>query len=717
MGTYCGGWSGPGAKFRTVVRITYSDYSDGSVRIHRERWLEVSGNFNGGTSISTSWAGNVAPTVGGNYCYQNSDLGVYGYGTRVYETASAGYTGWSGTRYSSASTADERANAPVWQPYGVSNLKVERLSDIKDRLTWSLNAPAARPVSSIIVEVSVDGGSRQGIADYAANGSTQYTYGNAAPDHSYKFFVRTWNSAGYSGWSETPTVYNTPAAPKIESIARKTATTATVTLSNASRTATSLEYQSRKQSDDGWGEWSANTSLDGRVTTFDTDLGGGVFQLRCRNVRGDLLSEWSDAESVVTICPPAAPTLLAPASSSVVTTDAEAVEFRWLHNALDGSALESTEVAYRLDSASEWTVETVAGQTSVLTVANDFQLNARVVWRARTKGAAEEYGPWSASATFYVYQRPTVSIVAPADGYTVADMPIDLELSYIDQSGDLARAALTVSRAGSTVYTRQLGTSLAASIQPDDWMPLDGEGYRLTVEARSTSGLACSASVSISTRFRLPQRAIVSVTPDAARGTATVRVNIARDPELARAVGIDLYRIRGDSRIKLGGDLSDGTTVVDTYAPLNVAYAYEAVTRSSTGSVNTERADGRIETPWWFVIYNGGIARAKWEPSGKRAPDRPEDELKQVDGREWPVLVQGRQRSLKLEFSGWLDDLDDALAFERAALASGDKVYKGLAGDVFHCKMGASIEEEYDSIEDACATVSVTVNRCDGGDL
>ena len=102
-----------------------------------------------------------------------------------------------------------------------------------------------------------------------------------------------------------------------------------------------------------------------------------------------------------------------------------------------------------------------------------------------------------------------------------------------------------------------------------------------------------------------------------------MQVRLSRDSELASAVRLDLYRVTETGRIKIGSDMSDGAEVIDRFAPLNVEYTYEAVTTSGTGAVNTSTATGIIETPWWFIVYDGGIAQAMWEPSGSRTPTRP----------------------------------------------------------------------------------------------
>lgn len=716
MAYHYGPWAGPNSRFRVVVAYSYDNYYDDTVRMWWRRYIEVDAEFVTRTVLSTSWAGNVTIGVAGVYAdtgWQNLGDVSYGYWDSTY--AKATYLRYNGTRYTSEGSWGESAPAPTWEPYPIEEFDASRVSDSQSKLSWRNNPHGARPYIGILVDRQIDGGSWNNIADLGG-GSTSYTDYGTAPNHSYRYRVVPHNGAGSPSHSYSDTLYNTPCAPDFVSVSRKTDTTVTAVLSNDAITATSLEYQSRKQLEDGWGEWGASTSIDGTVATFDVDLGGGTFQLRARNARGDLASEWSTSDAVVTICPPAAPTLLAPASSAVVPTDQDTIAFSWSHNPIDGSKQVAAEIQLSFDKGAAWTTYS-ADASMTLAIPTPQKLNADVVWRVRTKGSHADFGPWSANGSFSIRQRPSVSIEEPTDGFKVENMPISVRITYIDQSGSLAQASLAVRHGSSVVYRENLGASLSCKISAAECLPEDGEEYEIEVSVRSTSSLTASTSRKVTVGFEAPQKANMAIAPDPDTGFVSVRVRLAKEADSVAANSISLFRIAMGKRTLLKEGMNDGDVAVDRFAPLNTRYVYEAVTQSESGATSRTEAVGSISTPWWFVYYDGGVARAKWEPTGSREPDRPSDELQELDGREWPLLIQGRSKSLKVKFDGWVETREEAEAFEEMALASGDKVYKGLRGDVWHCMATASITDEYDGVDDYSASVSTTITRVTGGEL
>ena len=218
-------------------------------------------------------------------------------------------------------------------------------------------------------------------------------------------------------------------------------------------------------------------------------------------------------------------------------------------------------------------------------------------------------------------------------------------------------------------------------------------------------------------KFVLPQRADIGVDFDQEQGFAYVTPKLADDEGFSQVERIDLFRVNGSERVLIGEDVESGEVVLDRYAPLNVPYSYESVTHSASGSVNKTDVACTFATPWWYIYFDGGIAKAMWEPSGSRTPRRPADELKEIDGREWPLLIQGRRKSYKVSFSGWVESRDEADTFVSMTLASGDKVYKGLEGHVFHCHAEADVTDDYDGFFDYSATVGVSITRVSGGAL
>lgn len=714
---YEGPWVGPGAKFQVCVGYSYDTYTDDTVHMYWKRFIKVDGNFYG-TTVHTSWAGDITLNGSGDYADTGwQDLGAVPYGHYDSTGADAWYTSGSGTTYESSGRWGEYATAPTWTPYPVKVIVATRASDDRTDLSWQNDAHGARPYSGIYVDRQVDGGSWSLIANISG-GSTSFADASTSANHAYRYRVVPYNDAGQPDHALSGTVYNTPCAPTFASVARKDATTVTATLSNEANTATALEYQSRKMGGSSWGEWGATSSMSGKVASFDVDLGGGTFQLRARNTRIPLASDWALSEPVVTICAPAAPTLVSPASSAVVSKTSLKVGFEWMHNALDGSAQTKAELRYSTDGGSTWATVAVDGDGQSAEVDNSFALNSTVTWCVRTKGAHDDFGPWSGNRVFAVKQVPTVVIEQPPEGYVVEEIPIAIELMYSDPSGELESARMTIlDDGGSAVYSEDMGTSTRCDVGASEFVPEDGKAYTIEASVRSSSTLTATATRAVTVKFVLPQRADIGVDFDQEQGFAYVTPKLADDEGFSQVVRIDLFRVNGSERVLIGEDVESGEVVLDRYAPLNVPYSYESVTHSASGSVNKTNVACTFATPWWYIYFDGGIAKAMWEPSGSRTPRRPADELKEIDGREWPLLIQGRRKSYKVSFSGWVESRDEADTFVSMTLASGDKVYKDLEGHVFHCHAEADVTDDYDGFFEYSATVGVSITRVSGGAL
>ena len=711
---FYGGWSGPSCKFRTVLDFRVTNQTDTQAYVQYRLYVETTGGSFKGTTLKTDW-GKTA-TLYSDGVYADTGWVNYGwvsYGSGVWRSGNANYTSNSGNYYSSTGSGSYYPSTPTWAPYAPSGLTVERVNDNKNTLAWSNNIAAARPYSSIRIERSTDGGAWSEIASISA--ATSYNDTTTTADHSYQYRIRAYNSAAYSSYATCDTVlYNTPSAPVGVTASRLAETTVKLEIANTANTATALELQ---RSEDAL-SWEDVSTVEGSPVTETTDEpGGGTFYYRARNARGDLVSDWSPASNaVVTICAPAAPTLKTPASGVVVPKSQEAVTFAWVHNPIDGSAQTAAKLRYSTDKGQTYTEVPIDGNEASYALENAFAVNSEVTWGVCTKGAHADYGPWSDNRVFYVYQAPSVAFAQPTDGFTVENTPIHVALQYGDASGVLANATLTVSDGMKTVYTRNIGTATECDILATEWLPDNGKTYTLTVQVRSSSSLTASAIREISVDFVLPQPAAIYIENDPETGYASLVVYVEEDEALEVPSSISVWHESDDGRVLLAEGLQDGAAVVDRYAPLNTDYKYIVSSFADSGAANSQEFANRVNSLWWFVYYEGGMAKAMWEPSGSRSSRRTKDELKERDGSEWPVLIQGKNKSHKVEFAGWVETKEEADAFEDMTLASGGKVYKGLKGEVFHCHAEADITDSYDYGDDS-ADVKVSISRVRGGAL
>ncbi len=797
-------WSGSTA-WNTYIEWQVTEYGEYSayVRMKYSSYVRT-GNLNG-TIMNRSWGGQYR--LYGEGWYGDSgwlDVGWVNYGQSVYRECSAWYTGYSGTFYQSTCGSSFSPSAPTWAPKVPSNAKAVRNSQTKNTVTWTNNTTTARPYSGIYVDRQTDGGSwalianiggsrtsytdettrpnhtyRYRVCAYNSAGTTSHSYteiltnpptapsaptgaGNTrnsdtkntvtwtntvteeAPytavkversidgaafaqiaslggtatsyidstcsaNHYYRYRVRGMNESGYSGYATSGTTYNTPSAPGKPIGQRTGDTSVELSIANDAKTATATEIQRSKDKS----TWQTIATTTGKATSYGDNPGGGTFYYRARNTRGSLASAWSAAsEAVVTICAPAAPTLLAPTSGQVLRVSDQQIAFSWQHNPIDGSAQTAAQLQYSTD-ASTWTTVQL-GSEQAASVANSFSLNATVYWRVRTKGVHEDYGPWSGNRAFYVRQPPQLAFLSPDP--TVRNVPLSVSIQYIDASGALADMQLQVTdRSGTVLYERAMGTSVLAEIAKEEWMPDDGGEYRLVATARSTSGLQTVQAFNFEVSFELPKRASLQVEADIERGYAELKCIVDESGEGQAVIGMTVWRSANGVETMLGTDLMDGATLIDRYAPLNREYSYRVVAYALSGAARATVHPGSIKTPYSFFYYGESMARGMFEPKESRSLQRSGRTLKRYIGRTLPVLYDSGGIEDTRSWSARVIGEDEVSAFD-ALMLYPRCIFKSVAGDVFHAAVDVDIDPVLE-LPGNHADVSVSIQRVDGEQL
>lgn len=706
-----GSWVGPSCKFRTVLDFRVTDQTDTQAYVQYRFYVETTGGSFKGTTIRTDWGSSA--TLYSDGTYADSDWINYGwvdYGSGVWRSGNANYTSNSGNYYSSTASGSYYPSTPTWEPYAPSSLVVERVNDNKNTLSWENNIAAARPYSSIKIERSMDGGEWSEIASISA--ATSYNDTTTTADHSYQYRIRACNSAAYSDYATCDTVlYNTPAAPTKITASRLTETTVKLEIENLAKTATGLDLQ---RSEDSL-SWEDIPSVDGSPVTETTDNPkGGTFYYRARNTRGDMVSDWSPASNaVVTICAPAAPTLKVPASGVVVSKAVEQIVFEWLHNAIDGSAQTAAKLRYSLDKGATWVEVAIDGGSASYALENAFAINSEITWSVCTKGAHDDYGPWSDNRVFYVYQAPSVAFAQPTDGFVVENTPIAIQLQYDDPSGTLASAILTIYDGSKTAYTRNMGTDVECSILAKEWTPDNGKVYTLTIAVRSSSSLTASATREISVDFVLPQPAVVYIENDPETGYASLVVYVEEAADLEAPKSISIWRESEEGRVLLGEGLQAGTGLVDRYAPLNTDYQYIVTSFADSGAANSQTFANRLDTLWAFMYFaNGGIARGKWNPEASWKMDQDVDYVRYI-GREYPVAYMRDSMEETHNVTVTLMDRDEMRAFRKMMSTHEPVVAKLWDALVFHAVPQVQGKPK-STVKSYWGEVAVSLTRIDG---
>ncbi|MBQ9041414.1 MAG: fibronectin type III domain-containing protein [Eggerthellaceae bacterium] len=626
----------------------------------------------------------------------NSTSANHRYAYRVKATNAAGTSG-----YSTSGWVYNSPNAP-------SSCSVTRNSDTANTIAWTRGSSDSGFYSGHKIERQVNGGSWTQIATVGGSATT-YTDTTTSANNYYAYRVRSYNPAGDSGYATSGTVYNTPAAPGKPSMARVTDTAVKGTFSNGANTATALDVQRSTDRSN----WTALTSVSGKVTTFADNPGGGTFYYRIRNTRGSLVSAWVYSDGIVTICAPNAPTINAPASSAVVPKSQQSIAVRWTHNPIDGSAQTAAQVRWSTDGGSTWTTQDVSGNTASYSLSNDFGVNDAVSIQVRTKGSHADYGPWSASRMFYVYQVPTVTVEQPANDFTAVNMPIHVEVAYSDPSGTLAQAIMNVYSDDVIVYTRDITSALEFDISASEWLPASGYNYTITVNVRSTSTLQASTSRDFMVEFEPPSMVVVDAVPNPDTGYVTITVRKINDG-LQEVESCALYRVVNGETTLLANNLIDGDVYVDKYAPLNIDYSYMTAAIAASGAVSQGMFPGKVKSKWMFFYWDDEIARA-WLGPDDPFKVEPEHTLVPVAGNEFPVAVMSDKSSETHDVSATVIGWDEMMKFYDLARSHKTAVYKTLYGHVFRAVVVPSISRVHPKAD--LWTISLQVTRISGDAL
>ena len=602
-------------------------------------------------------------------------------------------------------------------PSKPTNVTAVRNSDTKNTVSWShigKGMDQSDPSCGFIVARMTDGGQWSDIAKLSGALTRSYVDGTTSANHFYKYRVKAFNLWGASDAVESSnTVYNTPAAPTEIFATRTYGDSVAVHITNPAITATGIEVE--RSTDRS--TWANITTVDGSAVNYIVDFpGDGIFYYRARNTRGELISDWSPtSNAVVNQCPPSQPTLVSPASGSIVSKTQQEVTLSWIHNPIDGSEQTGADIMINIDDDYDIYRREVVGSASSLSIQTP-DLNSTVSWRVRTKGVSDEFGDWSESRVFYVRQNPSVAFSNPVSGFVISNTPVHVSLQYSDPSGRLENATLTISKNGRAVYTRDMGTSLECDILASEWLPDNGAKYTFDVMVRSTSTLTATASRDVSVSFTLPQKATADVTNDPETGVAGLYVKVDQGSSNVAATSVAIWREVGDKRVFLGDGFKDGSSFTDWYAPLNVHYRYIVTSFADSGAANQAVVENVLETQWFFFLWGERLARGRVNPEGSRRLTRPNRRRRHFAGRQAPVSFDDGSVDDKRSVSLLLRSKAEADEFEDLMWGDGRCVYKSGDGDVIHADVEMSDKQAWMQ-PTYHGAVTLTVTRIDGKEL
>lgn len=551
-------------------------------------------------------------------------------------------------------------------PAKPSNVTGSYVAANKVKATWAKVATTGAPVSGFTVAIRREGGTWS----YTKLGSsvTSWTSAVLATGYRYQVAVRQEGAGGVSAYVESTYVAVTPNAPSNVSAARTNTDDILVSWTgNSSIAGTKFEV---------WdGDTLVGSNISGTQWTHVAPSLTSAHQYRVREVINGLYSPYSAYSGTVQLLSaPLAPTDLSPNGGALPY--GSTVSVSWEHNPVDTTAQTGFEVRYRLNSGS-WT--TLSGTTAakvtlpVSTVAS----GTEVEYQVRTKGTHADFSPWSATASFTMLSRPSLTITMPT---TVTSDSFTATLKSSVTSAVSWEAEI---RFNSVVVQTLTGYGVP---------PIDVEvtgvpnGTSVSVRARIMtqvwSNWITSASRTVS--YTPPATPVLFASWDSAN--AAVVLTVANpDNNTVPVVGNAFERrYDGGQWQLLTADPGLDVTVTDYTPALNKHVEYRVGASAETGVIAWSEPVTPTGSfpPAHYVNFGDGYGQVvvlRYNPEQTISPGLETVELVYFAGQSTPTALIGEDVSLSRTLGGTLiDKPGQATAREQAQLVKELAHYPGL---------------------------------------
>ena len=270
----------------------------------------------------------------------------YGEKTIVYVQANlSGFDIVSGGTLSTGNIAFELPERPYDIPDPQTGVSVARVSDTQQTVSWTRHSSTGAPYSTQYLYRKLSGESWTSAKRIATlSGSvTSYADKSTVANARYDYRLQAYNSAGYSSYSASASIYTTPAAPINASIS-KSGTTITVNWVDQSAYETGFEVQ--ESTTGPLGTYSPLATKSAGVTTHvHTGASNAVTHTyRIRAVAGSLTSSWLVTQTVSLLAKPNPPLVDVP---DVLDLEAQPLPIGVTHQPIDSTDQTALEIRYR----------------------------------------------------------------------------------------------------------------------------------------------------------------------------------------------------------------------------------------------------------------------------------------------------------------------------------------------------------------------------------
>lgn len=689
-----GGTSG----MRVGLDCTWSAVSNTSttatltVKVYTENYLTYTGdsqviNFGGGAGAGMSDY-SFSNSSGTDPVLRTTKTYVYTYGSTSYGT-SPGSVSLSATMSGvfDGTTASVSVNPVVpARPYGVptapsSVVAVRGADDTKATLTWVRNATTAKPYTSHTVAfrslaAKASSWSAWTVISSPSATATSLAITGLKTNTAYQFEIRANNSVGSSAYVTSGYVYMTAGAPTSVSSAVNAAGTQITTTWVNNHVLSSNYTMTVERSVNGGAYAVVASGLAGLTTTSWTDTtpgaGTNTYRVKAVSSAGSLQGPYGTGNTVATVVPPLAPTLLSPNGAAVDFS--QPVILTWQHNpGADNAAQTSFYIDYSTNAGGTWTALNGAGTSSAVSSytipAGTLANGTTYLWRVRTRGSTlAAIGPNSASATMVGSAKPVAGITAPTATTVVLPFTATWTYSQAQGSPQAAWEANLYAADGTTLLEARAGEDTAVGVQ-FTYPVQDNLTYVVKVRVKSGAGLWGDWS-SVTTTLDLLPPAATDLVAEYQPATGTVVLSLApQAPVAGVTLPVDSVtverRVDGGEWVTLYVGLWIPNDVIDPLPSTTRLTEYRVTSVSSSPSfyVNPvvpvlppEPMAAGPDAQWVFLNYGDAfqkVLRFRSEPEVDVTTGRRKN-TQAFLGRRKPVLLLGENRSREVSVKGTL---------------------------------------------------------------
>lgn len=650
LGSSPGGTSG----MRVGIEVTNTSVSNGSssvtftFKVYTQNYLAYTGDSQGlafgggGGSGSVSFSNSSATgavvlraTRTYTYNYPSTSYGSSPGGISFSATSTGAFDGTSASKSIVAPVPARPYAAPARQ----TGVTLTRNSDTQATLTWSRAATTAAPYTSQTIQYRYWTGSAWSAwmsAATATSTATSYVRTGMSANNIYQFQIRANNTVGSSSFAASNGISMTPAAPSnvVSAVsASGTQITTTWARNHVIPYSPYVTTYTIQRSVNG----AAYAALASGITTqsyTDATPGAGTNRykvLATTTYPPGTSSAYVEGNTVSTIVPPLAPTLLSP--NGPVVDLSQPLTFTWQHNpGADGAAQSMFRIQYSANGGTTWQnlVSDVASSVSSYTMPGGTLPNqiTPYQWQVKTVGVASaSYGPYSATATFTGSSVPTTSLYSAGVSAALRtnyllNPSIEVDTSYYNSGNGAPTLSRVNTRAFSGTWSlRVLATSTAAEFNAVVNGLVVGQTYTL-------SAYVYNPSVGGFTDFRVnpsgPSTGNTVTTKDAwvrstctfvATGTShTMFFEAPGGSTIGNNIFVDAFMLEDGDTATAYFDGSTPDTTGSDYAWIGAANNSVSTAAALTGGSGnpTVVAALPLKMSWTYAQANG-LLQAAWE--------------------------------------------------------------------------------------------------------